>query len=542
MWAAAALCCTHTVRHVLVLAAGVRSARSAIGQPCHSAFTRTRMARSYISYHPGLLTDLYHPDSAYVAWRAGKNGEATFDLYARRAPFGGAYLLVAGLEMALEFVRDFHYTEEDIAFLQQIRDYDPAFLDELRRLRFTGEILAMPEGSIAFPDEPLLRVSAPFQEAVLLESGLLQAINLATLIATKASRVVWAAGGRPVAEFALRRAQEPYVATRSSRIGGAFSTSFLAAAFRFRLPATGTVPHALIQLFDTEREAFEAVAESYNRYTLLLDTYNPREAVHTAVEVAHAVRDRLGHVLAAVRLDSGDLAADARYVRTVLDAAGLEDVKIAASGDLDEFQIADLLAEGVPIDSFGVGTSLGVGAGSVERDIEGGALGGVYKEVLYVDGRGEHPKIKVAGEKSTWPGKKEVYRLGEFEGDVIQLASEPKPERSERLLKPVVIAGGVVPGSLPPLSEVWEFAQANLRHLPGEYRQLIAIKAYPVRLSEGLQALRRGLVEELDGAEARQTASRRADGPAEPTAADGPAVTPTEPNGRAETTSASAAP
>src|SRR5919201_229399 len=307
------------------------------------------MARSYTPYHPGLLTDLYHPDSTYVAWRANRNGLTTFDLYARRAPFGGAYLLVAGLEMALEFVRHFHYTDEDIAFLQQIRDYHPDFLESLRRLRFTGEILAMPEGSIAFPNEPLLRVTAPFREALLLESGLLQAINLATLIATKASRIVWAARGRPVAEFSLRRAQEPFVATRSASIGGAFSTSFLGAAFRFRLPSTGTVPHALIQVFETEREAFEAIADTYNRYTLLLDTYDIRQAIHTAVEVAHQARDRLGHVLAAVRLDSGDLAGDSRYVRSVLDQAGLQDVKIAVSGDLDEILISELLDAGAPV-------------------------------------------------------------------------------------------------------------------------------------------------------------------------------------------------
>src|SRR5438128_2669592 len=295
------------------------------------------MARSYTPYHPGLLTDLYHPDSAYVAWRHGRAAVTTFDLYARRAPFGGSYLLVAGLEMALEFVRSFDYADEDIAFLQQIRDYEPAFLEHLRALRFSGEILAMPEGSIAFPNEPLLRVTAPFNESLLLESGLLQAVNLATLIATKASRVVWSARGRAVAEFSLRRAQDPFVATRSSRIGGCFSTSFLGAAFRFRLPSTGTVPHALIQLFDTERQAFEAIADTYNRYTLLLDTYDPRVAIHTAVEVAQSARDRLGHVLAAVRIDSGDLASDARYIRAALDRAGLEEVKIAASGELDAF-------------------------------------------------------------------------------------------------------------------------------------------------------------------------------------------------------------
>jgi nicotinate phosphoribosyltransferase len=315
-------------------------------------------------------------------------------------------------------------------------------------------------------------------------------MNLATLIATKASRVVWAARGRPVAEFSLRRAQDPFVATRSSRIGGCFSTSFLGAAFRFRLPSTGTVPHALIQFFDTERDAFEAIADTYNRYTLLLDTYDPRRAIHTAIEVARAARDRLGHVLAAVRLDSGDLAGDARYVREVLDEAGLEEVKISASGDLDEFSINELLEAGVPVDSFGVGTSLGVGAGSVERDIEGGALGGVYKEVFCVDERGPHPKVKVAGDKSTWPGIKEVYRLGTFESDVIQLADEPKPPGSERLLKPVVLEGEVVSGSLPPLSEIWELAQSNLRRLPEEYRQLVSPKPYPVRISPGICRMR----------------------------------------------------
>jgi nicotinate phosphoribosyltransferase len=448
------------------------------------------MARSFTPYHPGLLTDLYHPDSAYVAWRAGRNGLTTFDLYARRAPFGGAYLLVAGLEMALEFVRHFRYTDEDVAFLQQIRDYEPTFLSHLQRLRFSGEILAIPEGSIAFPNEPLLRVTAPFTEALLLESGLLQAINLATLIATKASRVVWAARGRPVAEFSLRRAQDPFVATRSSRIGGCFSTSFLGAAFRFRLPSTGTVPHALIQLFDTEREAFETIAATYNRYTLLLDTYDVRVAIHTAVEVARSARERLGHVLAAVRLDSGNLIEDAKYVRGVLDGAGLEDVKISASGDLDEFLIADLLDAGAPIDSFGVGTSLGVGAGSVERDIEGAALGGVYKEVFYIDERGPRPKVKIAGEKSTWPGVKEVYRIGDFEEDVVQLTDEPKPAGSERLFKPVVLEGEVVPGSLPPLSEIWEFAQNNLRHLPDAYRQLLHPRTYPVRISNAIRAMR----------------------------------------------------
>src|SRR6185312_10621043 len=278
--------------------------------------------------HPGLFTDMYHPDAAYVSWVTGRNDITTFDLYARTAPFDGAYLLVAGLEAALEFVEAFRYEPDELAFLARIRDYDAAFLDELATLRFTGDIAAMPEGSIAFPNEPILRVTAPFREAVLMEAGLLQAVNLATLIATKASRIVHAAQSRRVSEFAFRRAQNPLVVARSSYIGGAASTSLLAAAFEYRLLATGTVPHALIQLFETEEDAFRAVAESFNCYTLLLDTYDARRAIHTAIEVARQAQESVGHTLAAVRLDSGDLVADSRYVREQLVAADMGQVRI----------------------------------------------------------------------------------------------------------------------------------------------------------------------------------------------------------------------
>jgi nicotinate phosphoribosyltransferase len=442
-------------------------------------------------YRPGLLTDMYHPDSAYVSWRAGLNGLTTFELFARRAPFGGSYLLVAGLEAALDFVRAFRFSDEDVAFLDQIRDYEPEFLDELRGLRFTGDVVAMPEGSIAFPNEPLLRVTAPFRESILLESGLLQAVNLATLIATKASRIVWAAQGRQVSEFALRRAQEPYVVSRSARIGGCWSTSFLAAAAEYRLLASGTIPHALVQLFGDERSAFEAVAETFNRYTLLIDTYDVHNAIKTAVDVARRYRESHGHVLAAVRLDSGDLLADSRYVRSVLDDAGLAECRILGSGDLDEYSIADLVAQGAPFDAFGVGTSIGVGAGSVEHDVEGGSLGGVYKNVAYVDESGTTvPKVKIAGDKTTLPGAKEVYRMGTYVEDVLQLVDEPAPSGGERLLKPVMRAGRIVPGSLPPLSEIWELASRSLDRLPAPYRRLNDPERYPVRYSEGLLSLR----------------------------------------------------
>jgi nicotinate phosphoribosyltransferase len=452
------------------------------------------MHRRMPSLHPGLMTDMYHPDSAYVSWRNGQNGQTTFDLYTRKAPFGGAYLLVAGLEAALEFAHTFRYTAEELKFLATIRDYDSAFLDDLAELRFTGEILALPEGSIAFPDEPIVRVTAPFREAILLEAGLLQAVGLSTLIATKASRIVYAANqghDRRVSEFAFRRAQEPMTVARASYIGGCSSTSLLNAAYEYRLPATGTVPHALIEMFDTEEEAFEAIAEAYNRYTLLIDTYNTRRAIHIAIEVGLRSQETQGHTLAAVRLDSGDLVADTIYVREQLDKAGLQSVRILASGDLDEWKIQDMLQAGATVDSFGVGTALGSGAGSVEREIEGGSLGTVYKESWYVNEAGiEHPKLKIAGEKTTWPGKKEIYRHPEWEEDVIQLAHEPRPDSYHRLLKPVMNNGKIVPGSLPPLSEIRELAQHNLELLPKRYRQLTIDKPYPVRFSAGVQSLR----------------------------------------------------
>lgn len=449
--------------------------------------------------HPGLMTDTYHPDAAYVSWRTGQNGLTTFDLYTRKAPFGGAYLLVAGLESAIEFAQAFRYTDEELKFLAHIRDYDTAFLDELSKLRFTGEMLALPEGSIAFPNEPMLRITAPFREAILLEAGLMQAMALSTLIATKASRIVYAAGEkRRISEFAFRRAQEPMTVARASYIGGCSSTSLLNAAYEYRLLATGTVPHALIEMFPTEIEAFEAIAEAYNRYTLLLDTYDARQAIHTAIEVGLRSQETLGHTLAAVRLDGGDLVNDTKYIRQQLDNADLHYVRILASGDLDEWKIEELLQAGAEIDAFGVGNALGNGSGSLEHNIEGGSLGMVYKEAWYVDEYGtEFPKIKIAGEKSTWPGKKEVYRHPEWQEDVIQLAHEPRPNGYHRMLKPVMRNGNVIPGSLPPLSEIRELAQQNLAQLPVQYRRLFVEQPYPVRFSEGIINIRKQAVQQI---------------------------------------------
>jgi nicotinate phosphoribosyltransferase len=436
----------------------------------------------------GLFVDLYHIDAAYVSWRSGENASATFDLYTRSAPFGGAYLLAAGLEPALAFVRDFRYTEDDLAWLAAVKGYDPAFLDELRHFRFSGEILAMPEGTVAFADEPLVRVTAPFREALLLESGLLRAIGVSTLIATKAVRLVDAAQGRAVADFGFRRAHDPFLASRSAVIGGCASTSFVEGAKVFDLPSTGTIPHALVQAYPTEEDAFRAVAETLDGYSLLLDTYDVHAAIDTAVAVANDAQIRFGHHMAAVRLDSGDLLADSIHVRRVLDAAGLPDTKVLVSGDIDEFRIADLLAASAPIDGFGVGGNLAVGLGTVGSGTVGGVLGAVYKLAWY-EGAGDPARIKLAGGKTTWPGRKLVYRIGNFAEDVIQLDDEPAPPDGRPLLEPAA-HNGDIRAEMPPVPEIQTRALANVQALPKHYRALADPPRYAVRRSDGIVALR----------------------------------------------------
>ncbi|MCA9880171.1 MAG: nicotinate phosphoribosyltransferase [Thermomicrobiales bacterium] len=436
----------------------------------------------------GLSLDLYHLDAAYVSWRSGQNGLATFDIYTRTAPFAGAYMVTAGLQPALDFVRDLAFSDEDIAYLQAVKHYDAGFLDELRGYRFAGDIDAIAEGVLSFPDEPLLRVTAPFRHALLLESGLLRAIGISTLIATKAARLVDAAAGRPIADFGYRRAQDPYLATRSAIIGGCASTSYVAGAALFDVPTAGTIPHALVQSFSTEADAFRAVAATLPSYSLLLDTYDVHQAIDTAVEVALEARARYGHQLAAVRLDSGDIVADSKHVRAVLDRAGLRETRVLASDNLNEFRIADLLASGAPLDGFGVGGNLDVGLGTVQSGTVGGTLGAVYKLVWY-EGDGDPARIKLAGDKSTWPGRKQVVRVGAFTEDVIQLEQEPLPAGGVALLHPVMTAGEPL-NPEPDVMALREVAGQELAALPACYRQLRDAPAYPVRKSAALLALR----------------------------------------------------
>lgn len=445
-----------------------------------------------------LFTDLYHVDAAYIAWKSGHNGRSTFDVYTRRAPFAGAFMLFAGLKPTLDYLRAFKYTAEDLAWLERIKGYETEFLDYLANLRFTGEILAMAEGEIAFANEPFLRVTAPFAEALLLESGLLRTIGISTLLATKAARISIAARGRAVSDFAFRRAHAPFLAARSAYIGGCDSTSFVAAAKDYDIPSAGTIPHAIVQAFPDELTAFRTVAEALPSFTLLLDTYDVPTGTDHAIQVAKEAATSHGHTLTAVRLDSGDLAADSRMVRDKLDAAGLEAVKVLVSGDMDEYKIEQLLAVGAPIDGFGVGGNLGVGLGTIESGTVGGVIGAVYKLAWY-EGDGATPaRIKLAGGKSTWPGKKMAYRIGNFENDIIALDSEPVPVNSRPLLTPWVMDGRVV-RKMPDLKTIREQAMANIAALPEQLRALTPEDAYPVEWSAGIQGLRAEAVDAFGG-------------------------------------------
>lgn len=438
----------------------------------------------------GLEIDLYHMDAIYIAWKSGTTGISTFDLFTRSAPFGGGFLLAAGLEFAAEHIANLRYTDDDLQWLQRIKGYDADFLDMLANLRFSGDVLAMPEGEIAFPHEPLLRVTAPFVEAMLLESGLLRTIGISTLIATKAARVSLAAQGRGVADFAFRRAHEPMIAARSGYIGGTDSTSYVAASKRYNIPGSGTIPHAIVQAYPVELTAFREIAALLPRYTLLLDTYDVDQGIDNAILAAREQSvTGSGHELIAVRIDSGDLAEWSRLVRSRLDAAGMHGVKVLVSGDIDEFRIEQLLAAGAPIDGFGVGGNLGVGLGSVASGTVGGVIGAVYKLSWIEDDDGESARMKIAGSKSTWPGRKAVYRVGAFDHDVLALDHEPAPEQSRALLQPWMRSGHLI-APQPSLQEIRDRALANLAELPDTIRALSVDRPYDLRFSDAIQALR----------------------------------------------------
>ncbi len=440
----------------------------------------------------GLATDLYQLTMAAGYHANGRHERASFEMFVRRLPENRSFLLAAGLEQALGYLRHLSFNQDEIAYLRSLPVFahvSREFFDYLSEFRFTGDVWAMPEGTVAFPGEPLLRVTAPLIEAQIVETFLLSTINFQTMIASKAARVVEAANGRGVIEFGARRAHgmgAGIYAARAAFIGGCIGTSNVEAGYLFGLPVYGTAGHSWTLAFEKEMDAFRAYHQVFpESTTLLLDTYDTLQAARLATE--------FGLQLRGVRLDSGDISALAKQVRAILDEAGMTETRILASNDLDEFKIADLLAAGAPVDLFGVGTEL-----STSRDAP--ALGGVYKlvEVEFPD-RVE-PKMKLSREKATYPYRKQVWRNrdaeGKFANDIIAMAAETE-QHGEPLLKAVMRAGQLLE-TPPTLREIQQHAKQQLAALPTQYKTIRDAKSYPVRFSDHLFEQRMQLMKQLE--------------------------------------------
>ncbi len=433
-----------------------------------------------------MLTDLYELTMCASYFDNKRFEPASFDLFVRKLPPNRSYLLFAGLEQFLRFIEEFKFKEKHLDFLKR-QGFKDDFIEYLRNLRFTGDVWAIPEGTIVFPNEPLIRVTAPIIEAQLLETFALNTVNLQTTVATKASRVVYAARGRSVIEFGLRREHgidAGMKVARASYIAGCEGTSNVLAGMRYGIPVFGTMAHSFIMFFESELAAFRAFAKTFpDRTTLLIDTFDTIKGTENAILVAKELEER-GFKLRGVRLDSGDLVELSRKVREMLDAKGLNYVKIFASGDLDEYRIDELLSKGAKIDIFGVGTKLGTSADRPYVDI-------IYKLCEKMDKSGRfQPIMKLSEGKATLPGRKQVYRIKDAKGNFVEdiIALEGEEVNGEPLLVKVVEKGRVI-YDFPSLEKIRERALDNLSRLPEKYKRLRRPAKYPVKLSPQLEKM-----------------------------------------------------
>ncbi|WP_054956153.1 nicotinate phosphoribosyltransferase [Paenibacillus dakarensis] len=470
-----------------------------------------------------LHTDKYQINMMYAHWINGSHRtRAVFEAYFRKLPFGNGYAVFAGLERIVNYIKDLHFTEENIEYLsKQEENYDEEFLDELRRFRFKGNIYSMREGALVFPNEPLIRVEGTIFETQLVETAILNFMNFQTLIATKASRIRQVAANDILLEFGTRRAQEADAAVwgaRAAYLAGFHATSNMLAGEMFGIPTKGTHAHSWVQTFRSEQEAFDIFAKVMpDQVTLLVDTYDT-----IASGVPHAIitakkLEAQGKRMNAIRLDSGDLAYLSIQARKMLDEAGLDYVKIVASNDLDENTILDLKAQGARIDTWGVGTQLITASDQP-------ALGGVYKLVeREVDGV-MVPTIKISGnpEKVTTPGKKNVYRIvskgsGKAIADYISFPEEKMPPESGKLklfnpLHPymrknvkdfdaipmlaLIYENGELVYELPKLEEIREYHNSQLNQFWPEYLRKLNPEIYRVNLSEEVWDMKQKLIAE----------------------------------------------
>jgi nicotinate phosphoribosyltransferase len=413
-----------------------------------------------------LLTDLYQLTMLQAYYEQGMTDTAVFELFVRKLPPGRDFLVAAGLEQALEFLEGLRFGEEELAWVRGSGLFKERFPEDLRALRFTGDVDAMPEGTVFYGNEPLLRVIAPMPQAQLVETRLVNLVHLQTVIASKAARVRLAAPGKGLIDFGLRRAhgaEAGLLAARASYLAGFDGTATALAAPRYGIPVFGTMAHSFVQAHESESAAFAHFAQSFpQNAVMLIDTYDTVEGARRAVEAAPRLRG--------VRLDSGDLEKLSHQVRAVLDRAGQKQAIIFASGNLDEERVGALVSAGAPIDSFGVGTALTTSSDAPSLDA-------VYKLQEY----GGRPRRKRSAGKATWPGRKQVYRHyrpdGRFARDVVTLESDVQD--GEPLLRPVMRAGKRLPQ--PSLEASRAHCLAQLARLPG--------KDYPVEISPALRAL-----------------------------------------------------
>ncbi len=440
-----------------------------------------------------LLTDLYQFTMLAAYHATGMNESAGFEFFVRRLPEHRNFLVAAGLEQVLEYLEALHFTPADIDALAQTDRFTPGFLDWLATVRFGGDVDAVPEGTIVFPDEPLLRVIAPLPQAQLVETRVVNLLQLQTMVASKAARCVLAARGRLLVDFGLRRAhgaEAGLLAARAAWLAGFDGTATELAGTRFGIPTFGTMAHSFIQAHDSESEAFERFARVWpDNTTLLIDTYDTESGAAEVVRLAH--RPQLdGISIGAVRLDSGDLDRLARRVRRILDEGGCTDIRIFVSGGLDEWAIDRLLRAGAPIDGFGVGTSLTTSADAPSLDC-------VYKLVEYAG----TPRCKRSEGKETLPGRKQVYRRfdanGFAAGDVLTMDGpagvadsgvSERASRAEALLVPVMRAGRRV-APLQTLHDSRERCRSALASLPPPQRSIDAAPRYPVEIGAALASL-----------------------------------------------------
>jgi len=432
-----------------------------------------------------LATDLYELTMAAGYFDTGIEDRFTFELFVRDLPPNRNYLLAAGLEQVAHFVTRLRFSDDSISYLQSLKPFEhisAEFFDYLRSFRFSGDVLALEEGTVFFPGEPVLIVSGSPVEAQILETFLLSTVNLQTVVASKAARVVHAAQGRSVIDFGSRRAHGPQagvLAARACYIAGCTGTSNVLAAKELGIPAVGTAAHSWTMAFDTEEDAFRAYYSAFPDTTILLvDTYNTIEGTKTAA--------RIGEALKGVRLDSGDIAELSKRVRKILDKRGLVNVKIVASGDLNEYKISRILSSGGLVDVFGVGTEMVTSA-------DAPSVSAVYKLVERCKGKTRRPVIKLSEDKMTAPGAKHLYRFRTsdrlFDHDLLTHTSELAPEGAESLLKPVIQCGKIT-YDLPSIQDTRSRAQSQIDSLPPALRALDQAPVYPVRLSDHLQGLR----------------------------------------------------